>query len=149
MKKILLFLILLITSCGYQPIYLNSNTQNFKFSKILIQGNNKINKAITNSISFEEVETDQSLDTLMLNSSYNVIETAKNSKGQVESYRSKIIVNIKKIKDKETIKERSFFEEFSYNTKKNKFDLVQYQKQIQNDLIKEVIRDINIYLNLK
>ena len=149
MKKILLFLILLITSCGYQPIYLNSNTQNFKFSKILIQGNNKINKAITNSISFEEVETDQSLDTLMLNSSYNVIETAKNSKGQVESYRSKIIVNIKIMKDNETIKERSFFEEFSYNTKKNKFDLVQYQKQIQNDLIKEVIRDINIYLNLK
>ena len=149
MKKILLLLMLLIASCGYQPIYLNSNTQNFKFSKISIQGNNKINKAITNSISFEEVETDQSLDTLILNSSYNVIETAKNSKGQVEAYRSKIIVNIKIMKDKETIKERSFFEEFSYNTKKNKFDLVQYQKQIQNNLTKEVIRDINIYLNLK
>ena len=149
MRKILLLLILLMASCGYQPIYLNSNTQNFKFSKILIQGNNKINKAITNSISFEEVETDQSLDTLMLNSSYNVIETAKNSKGQVETYRSKIIVNIKIMKDKKTIKERSFFEEFSYNTKKNKFDLVQYQKQIQNNLIKEVVRDINIYLNLK
>ena len=149
MKKILLFLILLIASCGYQPIYLNSNTQNFKFSKILIQGNNKINKAITNSISFEEVETDQSLGTLMLNSAYNIIETAKNSKGQVESYRSKIIVNLKIMKDNETIKERSFFEEFSYNTKKNKFDLVQYQKQIQNNLIKEVVRDINIYLNLK
>ena len=149
MKKILLFLILLTVSCGYQPIYLNSNTQNFKFSEILIQGNNKINKAITNSISLEEVETDQSLDTLILNSSYNVIETAKNSKGQVEAYRSKIIVNIKIMKDKETIKERSFFEEFSYNTKKNKFDLVQYQKQIQNNLIKEIVRDINIYLNLK
>ena len=149
MKKILFFLILLMTSCGYQPIYLNSNTQNFKFSKILIQGNNKINKAITNSISFEEVGTDQSPNTLVLNSSYNVIETAKNSKGQVESYRSKMTVNIKIMKDNETIKERSFFEEFSYNTKKNKFDLVQYQKQIQNNLIKEVIRDINIYLNLK
>jgi len=149
MKKILLLLIFLITSCGYQPIYLNSNPQNFKFSKILIQGNNDINKAITNSIPFEEVETDQSLDTLMLNSSYNVIEAAKNSKGQVEAYRSKIIVNIKIMKDKETIKERSFFEEFSYNTKKNKFDLVQYQKQIQNNLIKEIVRDINIYLNLK
>ena len=49
----------------------------------------------------------------------------------------------------ETIKKRNFFEEFSYNTKKNKFDLVQYQKQIQDNLIKEVIRDINIYLNLK
>ena len=149
MKKILLILILLMAICGYQPIYLNSNTQNFKFSKILTQGNNKINKVITNSISFEEVETDQSLNTLMLDSSYNIIETAKNSKGQVESYRSKIIVNIKIMKDNEIIKERSFFEEFFYNTKKNKFDLVQYQKQIKENLMREVIRDINIYLNLK
>ena len=58
MKKILLFLILLITSCGYQPVNLNSNIQNLKFSKILIEGNNEINKVITTSISFEEDDTD-------------------------------------------------------------------------------------------
>tara|TARA_B100000902_G_scaffold89313_1_gene93122 strand:- start:234 stop:683 length:450 start_codon:yes stop_codon:yes gene_type:complete len=149
MKKILLLLIFLITSCGYKPIYLNSDLQNFKFSKILIQGNREINKAITNSISFKEDEMDQSLGELVLNSSYDIIETAKNSKGQVESYRSKIFVNIKIMNNDEIIKERNFFEEFSYNTKKNKFDLVQYQKQVQDNLIKEVIRDINIYLNLK
>ncbi len=149
MKNILLFLILLITSCGYQPIYLNSNAQNFKFSKILIQGNDEVNKAIFNSISFKEVKTDQSLNELMLDSSYNIIETAKNSKGQVESYRSKIFVSVKIMNNKETIKERNFFEEFSYNAKKNKFDLVQYQKQIQDNLINNIIRDINIYLNLK
>jgi hypothetical protein len=85
----------------------------------------------------------------MLDSSYNIIETAKNSKGQVESYRSKIFVSVKIMNNKETIKERNFFEEFSYNAKKNKFDLVQYQKQIQDNLINNVIRDINIYLNLK
>tara|TARA_B100000902_G_scaffold384394_1_gene424491 strand:+ start:697 stop:1146 length:450 start_codon:yes stop_codon:yes gene_type:complete len=149
MKKILLLLILLMVSCGYQPIYLNSDTQNFKFSKILTKGNNEINKVITNSISFEEIDTDQSLGELVLDSSYNIIETAKNSKGQVESYRSKIFVNVKIINNNETIKERDFFEEFSYSSKKNKFDLVQYQKQIQDNLIKEVIRDIIIYLNLK
>ena len=149
MKKVLIFLILLIASCGYQPIYLNSDTQKLKFSKILIQGNNKINKAIFNSISFEEIETDKSLGELIMNSSYDIIETAKNSKGQVESYKSKIFVSIKIMNNNETIKKRNFFEEFSYNTKKNKFDLVQYQKQIQDNLIKEVIRDINIYLNLK
>jgi len=149
MKKILLLLIFLTTSCGYKPIYLNSDLQNFKFSKILIQGNSEINKAITDSISFKEDEMDQSLGELVLNSSYDIIETAKNSKGQVESYRSKIFVNIKIMNNDEIIKERNFFEEFSYNTKKNKFDLVQYQKQIQDNLVKEVIRDINIYLNLK
>lgn len=149
MKKILIILILLITSCGYQPIYLNSDIQKLKFSKILIQGNSEINKAIFNSISFEEIETDQSLGELMLNSSYDIIETAKNSKGQVESYRSKIFVSIKLMNNNEIIKEKKFFKEFSYSSKKNKFDLVQYQKQIKNNLIKEVVRDINIYFNLK
>ena len=149
MKKILLFLILLITSCGYQPVNLNSNIQNLKFSKILIEGNNEINKVITNSISFEEVKTDQTLDELILNSSYSVQETAKNSKGQVESYRSKIFVSLKIMNNNEIIKARDFIEEFSYNAKKNKFDLVQYQNQIKNNLIKEVIKDINIYLKLK
>ena len=149
MKKIFIFLIFLMTSCGYQPIYLNSDKQNFKFSKISFEGNDKISKEIVNSISFEEVQTNQSLNELVLKSSYNVIETAKNSKGKVESYRSKILVNLKIMNNNETIKERNFFEEFSYNTKKNKFDLIEYQKTIQNDLISQVIRDINIYLNLR
>jgi hypothetical protein len=50
---------------------------------------------------------------------------------------------------KETIKERNFLDESVYSTKQNKFDLIQYQKQIQNNLIKKIVRDINIYLNLK
>ena len=149
MKKIFIFLIFLMTSCGYQPIYLNSDKQNFKFSKISFEGNDKISKKIVNSISFEEVQTNQSLNELVLKSSYNIIETAKNSKGKVESYRSKILVNLKIMNNNETIKERNFFEEFSYNTKKNKFDLIQYQKTIQNDLVSQVVRDINIYLNLR
>jgi len=149
MKKIFLLVILLITSCGYQPIYLNSDKQNFKFSKVSIQGNDNINRKIINLISFEEDEADQSLNELVLNTSYDITETAKNSKGQVESYRSKIFVNLKILSKNNTVKERNFFEEFSYNTKKNKYDLIQYQKQIQNNLIEEVIRDINIFLNLK
>ena len=149
MKKILFLLILFTASCGYQPIYLNSEKQNFKFSKISIQGNEEINKKIINSMSFEEDDTDKSLNQLILNSYYEILETAKNSKGQVESYRSKIFVTLKIRENKEIIKERDFFNEFSFNTKKNKFDLIQYQKQIQNNLIKEIIRDINIYLNLK
>ena len=98
---------------------------------------------------FEEDDTDKSLNQLILNSYYEILETAKNSKGQVESYRSKIFVTLKIRDNKEIIKERDFFNEFSFNTKKNKFDLIQYQKQIQYNLIKEIVRDINIFLNLK
>ena len=149
MKKILLILTFLIVGCGYQPIYLKTDEQIFKFSKILIQKDDEISKKIVNLISFKEDEADENLNELVLNSSYEIIEAAKDSNGKVVSYRSKILVNIKIVDKKETIKERNFLDESVYSTKENKFDLIQYQKQIQNNLIKKIVRDINIYLNLK
>lgn len=149
MKKILLILTFLIVGCGYQPIYLKTDEQIFKFSKILIQKDDEISKKIVNLISFTEDETVENLNELVLNSSYEIIEAAKDSNGKVVSYRSKILVNIKIMDKKETIKERNFLDESVYSTKENKFDLIQYQKQIQNNLIKKIVRDINIYLNLK
>ena len=149
MKKILLILTLLIVGCGYQPIYLKTDEQIFKFSKILIQKNDEISKKIINLISFKEDEADENLNEIVLNSSYEIIEAAKDSNGKVVSYRSKILVNIKIMDNKEIIKEKNFLDESVYSAKENKFDLIQYQKQIQNNLIKKIVRDINIYLNLK
>jgi nucleoside recognition membrane protein YjiH len=56
MKKILLILTFLIVGCGYQPIYLKTDEQIFKFSKILIQKDDEISKKIVNLISFTEDE---------------------------------------------------------------------------------------------
>jgi hypothetical protein len=149
MKKILIILTLLMVGCGYQPIYLKTDEQVFKFSKILILKNDEISRKIINLISLEEVETDENLNEIALNSSYEIIEVAKDSNGKVVSYKSKIIVNVKITDKKKIIKERNFLAESVYSTKENKFDLIQYQKQIQNNLIKKIVRDINIYLNLK
>ena len=37
MRNFLFILMILITSCGYQPIYINKNPDNFKFQKLLLQ----------------------------------------------------------------------------------------------------------------
>ena len=148
MKKILFLLILLTASCGYQPIYLDTDEQKFKFSKIIIEENDEISKKLIRSMSFEENEADYTLDELSLKSTYETSETSKNSKGQVQSYRSIIFVTLKIMNKDKIIKEKNFFKEFTYNIKKNKFDLIQYQKQIQNNLVNEIARDINIYLNI-
>ena len=99
-KKILIVLTILMTSCGYQPIYLNKNIKNFEFNKIITEGDDNINKQIINSIGLKESIYDDKLDTLLINSNYKVEETSKNSEGQVETYRSRIPIDIiiKKIK---------------------------------------------------
>ena len=41
-----------------------------------------------------------------------------------------------------------FSEDFTYNNYDNKFDLVEYQKEVETIIINKIIEEINIYLNL-
>lgn len=149
MKKFLVIIIFLISSCGYQPIYINKNLKNFEFSKIITEGENDINKKIINSISLKEDRTNVLLSEILLKSSFKVEETSKNKKGQVNSYRSSIFINLSINKNGEIIKNKDFLGEFTYNNKDNKFELVQHQADIKEDLINQAIEDIVLYLNLQ
>ena len=148
MKRFLFILIFLISSCGYQPIYLNNNLKNFEFNKIIAEGEKKINRNIINSLSLKENLNDKQLNELLIKSSFRVEETSKNKKGQIKSYRSSILVNLTVNKNKNIIKSKSFSEEFVYNTKENKFELTEYQADIKEDLINKVMEDIILFLNL-
>ena len=103
---------------------------------------------IINSLSFKESQYDLSLNSLELNSSFKITETSKNSKGQVESYRSKIIVNLIIKNREDIITDKVFEEQFDYNNKDNKFELVRYQNEVKNNLINKIVEDIFLHINL-
>ena len=148
MKKTFFILLFFISSCGYQPIYINKPSEIYEFKKINLNGDNYINNKIINILSIKEnTETDNKND-LYISSFYETEEVSKNSKGQIEIYKSKINVNLK-IKDNNNkiIQNRNFAKEFTYNNKQNKFDLAQYQKSNKDDLINKIISDIIIFLN--
>ena len=149
MKKILIILILYLTSCGYQPIYLKKKLNNNEFNKITLNGNLEINRKIIKSVSIKKNDSSLSNKELILESSYNLNETSKNSKGEVTSYRSTVTVNLIIQNNNEKIKSKSFIKNFSYNTTNNKFDLVKYQKEVKNNLVNEIIKDIIIYISLE
>ena len=149
MKKFLFAFIFFISSCGYQPIYINNNLKNFEFNKIITEGESDINRKIIKSVLFKENRSNALLNQLLLKSSFKVEETSKNKKGQVNSYRSSIIINLSINKDSKVIKNKSFLGEFTYNNKENKFELVEYQADVKEDLINQVIEEIILYLNLQ
>ncbi len=146
MKKIFILLVFLITSCGYQPIYITKNTKDYTFQKITLVGNNKINKSIVSAMNFKENNTND--NELILTSSINISETSKNSKGQVASYRTTITINFKIINNQNVIKNKDFIKNFSYNNMENKFKLVEYQKDVQKSLTSKIVEELIIYLNL-
>ena len=148
MKKILFIFIILISSCGYQPIYININEENLIFKKIILNGEKEINKRIINSLKFKEDTTVKSNKLLSMNSNYQITETSKNSKGQVTSYRSKIEINLIIKLDDEIIKNKNFTQDFNYNNLENKFNLTEYQNEIKDNLINKMIEEIIVYINL-
>lgn len=148
MKKLLLTILFILTQCGYQPIHMNNNLKNLEFNKIDLQGDTKINRKIINALSLVENKNNENLNDLSINSLFEVQETKKNSKGKVVSYKSKISLNIT-IRDKDKqLTYKNFTREFAYNTKDNKFDLIQYQNEIKKNLINEIIEDIILFMNI-
>ncbi len=151
MKKIFIILIFILTSCGYQPIYLNKNLENFKFSQISSRGEESINRQLINFTNLEEVENNPNFKKLIITSLYRIEETSKNSKGQVDTYRSIITIDltIKENKVDKIIETKKFVETFSYNNKDTKLELDNYQKEIKQILVNKISEDIVLFLNLK
>ena len=149
MKKILLIFIFLISSCSYQPIYVNKNLKNIEFSQITTEGDADINRKIISSLSFNENEFDDTLNSLLIKSSYNILETSKNTKGQVQSYRSVILVKLIINRKKERVLDKSFIKEFTYANKDKKSELIQYQNEIKQNLLNKIIEDITLFINLQ
>ena len=148
MKKTFFILLFFISSCGYQPIYVNKSSEIYEFKKIVLSGDNYINNKIVNILSIKENNEINNKNILHISSSFNTEEISKNSKGQVELYKSTINVNVQiKNINNQVIQKRNFAKDFTYNNKENKFDLAQYQKSNQDDLINKIISDIIIFLN--
>ena len=149
MRNFLFILMILITSCGYQPLYINKNPDNFKFQNITLTGNKEINRKIISALSIEKDESSANLNKkLILDSYIKIVETSKDSKGKVTTYKSIGEVNITIEENGKLLKNKNFSEDFTYNNYDNKFDLVEYQKEVETIIINKIINEINIYLNL-
>ena len=148
MKKIIFVFLLFLTSCGYQPLYSGKNTSDFLFNKILLEGNKNINRKIISTLSFKEVPDNFDYDELIIISNKKIVETSKNSKGQVTSYRTEINVEFKIVNNNEIMRQKNFSKDFSYNNLDNKFDLTSYQDEVENNLVNKIIEELIIFVNL-
>ena len=149
MKKIFILFLLIIASCGYQPIYkMDQNIHILKIKEIKLTGDKTLGEKISKRLSLKIIKNDKSLNKLDIDSQINVTETSKNSKGQVTSYRTTISSIISIIDSNDNlVRKKNVSKQFSYNVLANKFKLKEYQEEIENNLINQIIRDIKIFLN--
>ena len=148
MKKIFIVFLLILTSCGYQPLYkTDQKIKNLNISEVIYSGDQKINEVIYTKLPFALVKNDESLNKLSLESKKEIKITSKDSKGQALSYRTIIKVKILVLNNNGDILDQKIVQKnFSYNADENKFKFKEYQNKIEENLIDRIVEDIMVHL---
>ena len=147
LKKITLLLLLCsFWSCGYTSLYLKKNDLDQPIKIATLNGDPKINRMIMSFLGIKENKNIESGYTLILNSTKKIDTVSKDKSGNPSVYRSSIIVNFSLSNEDVIIKQKEFNSSFTYNNSQNKFDLSQYQKNIEVNLINEISEKIFIFL---
>tara|TARA_B110000967_G_scaffold135622_1_gene138456 strand:+ start:208 stop:660 length:453 start_codon:yes stop_codon:yes gene_type:complete len=148
MNKIItvLLTVLFLTNCGYTPIYSNKNFD-FNIKDIITSTDNLLNSRIKKRLLSLSNQESSKMISLNLDVQKKINTLSKDTKG--DATRFEMVINIQlKITYDHGQNINNFFEEtFNYNVNKNKFELSQYEKEIENLLINENINRITIYLS--
>jgi len=83
---------------------------------------------------------------LVIKSNKSLETVAKNAAGDAAIYKTTITVIVSIMDGNKIVKDKNLISDFTYNNKENKFDLSQYQKEIEENLINKIIEKINIFL---
>ena len=146
MKKFLLVIFIIFYGCGFKPLYSDKEFKDLEFSEITLSGNTSVNRKIINSLKISK--KNDVLDTLELNSSFENLISSKDSTGKADTYTSTLTVSFRtKRQDDILIYDRKFSKSFTYKNRDNKFELVEYQNEILNNLINEITEEILLSLN--
>ena len=146
LKKIIIFIIIstfLLYSCGFQSVYSVKNT-NFRFSEIKTNDQNvsiNLRNNLSNYYSTDEDKVDYKIN---LNLSKNRTVKSKNKKGEALVYSIIINGDILIYRNEDLLSTIIVNEFFDYQNTSNKFDLSEYEKNIERNLILNVANDLII-----
>ena len=134
-KIIILFLVCVVTSCSYKPIFVEKD-YNFEISKILVSGEKDINRIITNNLKLIKKTGNKSkkIYTIEINSLKEKEIVSRDSKGDPLKFEMNIFVEYKVI-NKNSVKINNKIEKNNiYNNESDKFKLEQNENIILKNL---------------
>ena len=135
-KKIILFLLLLLSSCGYEAIQSKKNSIQYSFSisELNFVGDRTINLKIKEKLNNYAQDKKDKDFILKITSNSKKIILAKNTTGDTTSFRNTISINVEILMNNKFKSNVIILESFNYNNISNKFNLKKYEKEIKNNL---------------
>ena len=139
-----LTIFLILTSCGYDPIY---STKNLNFTIGNIEKNNtSLNNKFARKINSLKNKNDSNQIDIKIQSDKEIKIKSKDTKGNALVFELNVILkvsNLEKIKDKEQI----FTKKITYNNSDDKFKLKQYEDELEDLLITKIVEDLINFLS--
>jgi hypothetical protein len=83
-----------------------------------------LNRQISSALGFKEDKNNNNLQKITLDAGKKISVTSKNTKGQSQSYRMVVYLNLIIEDNEKIIRKKSFVKDFAYNSKDNKFELI-------------------------
>ncbi|MDB2710151.1 hypothetical protein N9Y12_03950 [Candidatus Pelagibacter bacterium] len=135
-KQIILLLLLLLSSCGYEAIYSKKNSVNYNFSvsELNFVGDRKVNLKIKEKLNnYAQAKKDKDF-ILRISSNSEKITLAKNTAGNATSFKNSVSINVEVLMNNKFKSNFIILESFNYNNISNKFNLKKYEEEIKNNL---------------
>ena len=147
MKKNIIILILsafVITSCGYKSIYSSKNLD-FNIIEFEVGDKTKISRKIKNNLDSYKKNDSNNFYSIKINSKKEINIISKDSEGDPSNFEMTIISEITILNDKKVVENKVFSESFNYKNSSNKFDLKEYEKNIEDNLTNKILESIISY----
>ena len=124
-KQIILLLLLLLSSCGYEAIYSKKNSVNYNFSvsELNFVGDRTVNLKIKEKLNnYAQAKKDKDF-ILRISSTSEKITLAKNTAGDATSFKNSVSINVEVLMNNKFKSNFIILESFNYNNISNKFNL--------------------------
>ena len=143
------FIFLFLFGCGYTPVFQINKDSNFKIETINFSGDKNIGREIIRGLEDFEGNNAKNIFDLDFNTSKQESIVSKDKKGNANSYKLVLTVDIyftNKINNKNY--QKKFTKETTFNSKNNKFELDQLKTNLEKNMISQILQDINSFLGI-
>jgi len=148
MKKILLniLILLILTNCGFSPIYKEKNSLNYNINILKIDGDPEINQFILNKIKKYSGESYNKKYDISINSEFSKMSLAKDNTGRTSDFKlsSKITISVN-YEDKN--QKYVFNESINIKNDTDSFEQRTYEKTIKENFAFSAVNKLIIKIS--
>ena len=146
-KFLIIFSLILLTSCEYKPIYSSSNKANYKIIVTELSGDKKLNKFLVQSLKRDSQKDSDQIVNIKINTTYTKTILAKDSSGNATEYQANVSTTFF-INRNQVIEKFDISEKFNFQKMSDKYEERNYEENIKKNIARSISQKLILRLSI-